>query len=291
MREGVGVQQSLAWVAARFAQRAVEDFFDGGQHREFVIDSLSAIEFAAKAVVASNDVNDLFSLDEDVKLTEAQRMVLDPKLSTDKDRPVGEARAEAMNWLLHKGITISAAEAVRKAGKSLVIDIAAADRLIKARNAAAHLGDIDVRDVDKLARDFLKVCIQLWAGLNHSEDELWGDLAPIADLNYMKETRTPERDAEVRVVRSKRAFHGLGLSGNRRSGLTFADASVRCPACGQKAIITTQPVGSAPPRCIPLGSRELRVEVLDCPVCGLILFGVKQIKWAERANKTQVSTY
>ena len=284
MREGVGVENSLRWVAARFAQRAVEDFFEGSQDREFVIDAATAVEFTAKCVVSRHDVTDLYELIDEAELTPAQRLVLNPRLGTDGDRPIGSVRDDAMAWLLQEGKTISAAEAVRKARKRLEVDVSAGDRLIEARNAAVHLGDVDPRQRDKLARDFIKVIQQLWTGLEHNVTELWGDFASIADAKHMKSDRTPVSDAEVRVVRARRAFFSSGLSGNRRSRLPFVNNPVHCPACGQgSAIVTTQPVGSAPEACLPRSLRDLPVEVLDCPVCGLALFGTKQITWAEHA--------
>lgn len=284
MREGVGVENSLRWVAARFAQRAVGDFFEGSQDREFVIDAAMAVEFAAKSVVCRHDVTDLYELVDGAELTPAQRLVLNPRLGADCDRPIGSVRDDAMAWLLEEGKTISAAEAVRKSRKRLEVDVSAADRLIEARNAAVHLGDVDARQMDKLARDFVKVIRQLWTGLEHNVTEVWGDLVSIADAKYMKSDRTPVSDAEVRVVRARRAFFSAGLSGNRRSRLPFVDNPVHCPACGQGgAILTTQPVGSAPEVCLPLRLRDLPVEVLDCPVCGLALFGTKQITWAAHA--------
>ena len=72
----------------------------------------------------------------------------------------------------------------------------------------------------------------MWIALKGNDTELWGDLVAIADVDYMKADRTAVRDAEVRVVRAKRAFHGSGLSTNRRSGLPFVSDSVRCAAGG-----------------------------------------------------------
>ena len=283
MREGVGVEASLCWVTARFGQRAVTDYFDGGQHREFVIDAAAAVEFAAKAVVARHDADGLYELDDGAELTRAQRLVLNPALGPDKDRPIGSDREDALIWLLQEGKTISASDAVKLAGSRTAVDVSAANRLIQARNSAVHLGDVDSAKVDKIARDFLRVIGQLWIALNRNDTELWGDLVAIAAVNYLKADRTPVRDAEVRVVRAKRSFHGSGLSGNRHSRLPFVSDSVRCPACGHGAILTTQPVGSSPPVCIPDSQRDKPVDVLDCPVCGLALFGMKQIRWAEHA--------
>ncbi|MDP1793669.1 MAG: hypothetical protein Q8K63_05980 [Acidimicrobiales bacterium] len=293
MREGVGVENSLRWVAARFAQRAVEDFFEGSQHREFVIDATTAIEFLAKAIVARHDVTRLYELDDGEELTTAQCLVLNPALGPDSERPVGIDREEALIWLAQQGQTINASKAVKLATNSVTIDVAAADRSINARNAAVHIGDIDAAQVDRLAGDFIKVSMQLWAGLSHHESELWGDLSPIAHPNYMKSDRTPVRDAEVRVVRARRAFYGSGLTGNRRSRLTAGVGDTRCPSCHGRAVVTTQPVGSAPERCIPPSQRELPVEVLDCLICGLVLFGRRQIDWASRsypASQPQDST-
>ncbi len=283
MREGVGVENSLRWVASRFAQRAVVDFFEGSQHREFVIDAAMAVEFLAKAVVARHDVTDLYELDGDEELTHAQRLVLNPALGPGSERLVGSDRVDALTWLVQEGKTVNASDAVKSAARRLKVDVAAADRLITARNAAVHLGDIDSAAIDGLARDFIKTSLQLWAGLSHHESELWGDLIPIAHPNYMKSDRTPIRDAEVRVVRAQRAFYGSGLYGNRRSRLPLDIGETRCPSCRCGAIVTTQPVGSAPEQCIPTSQRELPVEVLDCLVCGLVLFGKKQIEWAIRA--------
>jgi hypothetical protein len=97
------VENSLRWVAARFAQRAVEDFFEARQHREFVIDATMAIEFLAKAVVARDDVTNLYKLDKGQELTTAQRLVLNPALGPASEQPVGTDRDEALAWDLSGG--------------------------------------------------------------------------------------------------------------------------------------------------------------------------------------------
>jgi hypothetical protein len=289
MREGVGVEASLCWVAARFAQRAVEDFFEGSQHREFVIDAAAAVEFAAKAVVARHDVNELYELRKGTELTDAQRLVLNPSLGPDDARPIGEAREAAMQWLLQNGRTISGTKALTLASRRTSIDAKATANLFKARNAAVHLGDIDSLALDGLAHDFLHGCVGLWAGLPRNESDLWGDLAPIADVKFMTSDRTPEDDAKVRVIRSRRHWHASGISANRRSRLDFAEANEQCPSCHQAALVSTQPMGSAPELCVPEHQRQSPVDVLDCPSCGLTLFGTTQIDWARRAYPPHVS--
>ena len=61
-----------------------------------------------------HDVDEFYELDDEAELTPAQRLVLNPTLRPDRDRPIGSDREDAMCWLLKEGKTISAANAVKK---------------------------------------------------------------------------------------------------------------------------------------------------------------------------------
>lgn len=278
MREGIGVEASLRWVSARFAQRAVEDFFERSQDREFVIDAVTAVEFAAKAVVARCDVSRLFKLNKNSVLNDAQLLVLKPVAGTD-DAPTEQLREEALASLLSL-ISISARDAITVANELFPVDLGRATRLIEARNAAVHLGDVDPVVLDELATDFLSVATCLWAGLGREAVEFWGDLNSIANAEHLTSQRSPTLDAKVRVVLARRHWVGSGTAANRRSRLDFGEAGVRCLACGHGAVLSTHPAGSAPERCVPESSKSLPVEILDCPACGLSLFGQVQLDWA-----------
>jgi len=283
VREGVGIESSLRWVSARFAQRALTDFFDGGQQREFVIDAAAAAEFTAKTIVARHDVTALFDPDHR-NFSPAQLHLLDPHDNAGILVHGSPERIKALDGLV-ASITITGLDAAR-AARSLAdieVDLAAASRLFDARNAAIHLGDLDESHADRIARDFLSVVNALWAGVGFNDRALWGDLRSIATPKHLRSSRTPVQDAEVRVARARRDHFSSVISANRRGRLPLADADTRCPACNSPAFTTMQPVGTAPERCIPPTRREQPVEVLDCLVCGLVLYGTKQIEWATHA--------
>jgi hypothetical protein len=49
----MGIEVSLRWLSARFAQRSVEDFFERSQDREFVVDAAVGV-MPILATISSN---------------------------------------------------------------------------------------------------------------------------------------------------------------------------------------------------------------------------------------------
>ena len=243
-----------------------------------MIDAVMAVEFAAKAIVAGHDVSKLFMVTKNSGVTEAQLEILNRGAGT--GAALTEEAHHAGLLLLRQVKSISARNAIAFANRVSRVDVERAERLIDARNAAVHLGDVDSAALDELAADFLAVLGHLWEGVGRDAVECWGDLTAIATANHLTSERAPALDAEVRVVLARRHWFGSGTSANRRSRLDFGKAEVRCPACGHGAVLSTRPAGSAPERCIPESAKSLPVQILDCPACGLSLFGDVQLDWA-----------
>lgn len=287
MREGVGVESSLRWVAGRFAERAVEDFFAGSARREFVIDAASAVEFAAKGVVARHDASKLHDVKDAPPLSDDERYVVAPGRYSDHDRPGVDRWASALEGLLDRA-TIAGRDAAASAARlarthnQLTVDVAAATRLFDARNRAVHIGDIDESQMDRHARDFLKAFTALGAALNAPGGTLFGNLAVIADPRHMKVDRTPKVDTRVQVALAYRRFHYGVVSPARRSALAVAGDTTRCPACGQRAHITVQQPHGVPQHRVSAWERGEPADTLDCLYCGLTLYGQSQISYAQR---------
>lgn len=281
MREGVGIQSSLQWVAARFAQRAVEYFYESSAHREFVIDAAATVEFAAKAVIARHQVTVLFDVKGQPSLSSDQLFVLDPA-GSNQARPSAPAWDEALDRLVEME-TVSLTDAVGRADDfgDLDVDRSAAKRLVVARNRAIHIGDIDQATTDRLGSDFLTVCTSLWEGLSEPLYILWGDLEPIANSQHMRSDRGAKQEAQVRVVLARRHWYSFGaVGGVYRSHLQVTGDTVPCPACQNPAHISFRPTSAAPPECLHQTELDKPVETLECLFCGLTLFGARQIQLA-----------
>lgn len=278
MREGVGVSRSLAWSAQRFAQRALEDFFTFAQLREFVIDSGVAAEFAAKAVVAQEDPARLFDARDQPPLSADQLAIIDPH--SQRVRPGPTVWSCELAALLELQ-TLSASEAIGAAAQLCRVDSGAAQRVLAARNRAAHIGDVDREAVDGHARDFLRVIETLWLATHRPTTELWCDLTPIADARHLRLARGPKAEVEVRVALARRRWSVDLFAAHRRGQLRLdADDLVRCPVCGNGAACGEHSASSAGN--LPVVDENQLVQVLDCLHCGLTIVGAREIRWARR---------
>jgi hypothetical protein len=287
VREGVGIESSLRWVAGRFAERAVEDFFASSARREFLINAAASVEFAAKGVIARHDVPALYVVKDAPPLSDDERYVLTPGSYPDSDRPSTERWASILDGLLDRP-TISGKDAAAVAAKlalvhdQIPVDVAAATRLFNARNRAAHVGDIDEARLDRHAKDFLKSFSALSAALQAPGLTLFGDLVPIANQRHMRAVRSPKVETQVQVVLARRRFRSGAVLPARRSTLRVAGDTTRCPACDQDAHVTTQPPHDVPLQRLPPREHGKPVDTLDCLYCGLTLYGRSQITLSQR---------
>lgn len=273
MREGVGIASSLRWVSQRFAQRALAGFF-AGQWREFLIDVGTAVEHAAKAVIAAHDPVNVIVESQRGQLTDADRAVLHGR-SWAPDTSVA-------NWETAMGhvaamLTIRGSDAVRIAHDdlSVALDVTATVALLNARNAAAHIGDVDIEHLDLHGAVFLAAVELLWpaTGPGVRPVDMWGYLAPIATVDHVRVGRSVERDADVRVVLARQHPLGLGVvAAGRRSRIPI-DGDVTCPACGSSAFRTTVPAVMYAAGLAGTADPDATVDLLDCVVCDLVLRG------------------
>jgi hypothetical protein len=286
VREGVGVESSLRRVAGRFAERAVEDFFAGSERREFVIDAASSVEFAAKGLIARHAAPKLYDVKDSPPLSDDELYVIAPDRYPDRERPGVDQWTSAFNGLLRRTM-IAGRDAAARAAKlamthdHMVVDVAAANRLFDARNAAIHIGDIDESEMNRLAKDFLKAFTGLSAALYAPGVMLFGNLATIANPKHMKVDRSPKVDAHVQVVLAYRRFHFGVARPPRRSALAVAGDTTRCPACDQRAHVTIQQPHDVLQHRVSLRERSKPAETLDCLYCGLTVYGHDQIAYAQ----------
>lgn len=279
MRDGGGAEATFLEVVPRFSQRAVEGYF-AGLAREFTIDAATAVEFAAKAVVARHDVKRLYR--DPTKLGPDHLGLLDPSARPGDAQILGSARSQALDELLAMP-TVSAREAVTWASSRVDIDVAAAIKLLNARNRAVHIGDTELAEIDDLARVFGETVIALSAP-QRSQQRVFGDVAAIANTTCMSSSRSPDVDAHVRVMLARRRWLAMGADRGRRSKLGDPRSVDRCPACDGPAHISVVPPGSAPALCLDSGDTNVPLRALDCLHCGLILYGERQIRVARHAR-------
>jgi hypothetical protein len=276
--QGVGVAPALREVAKRFAQRAVLDLLDSHM-REFAIDAGTAVEFLAKAVVATDDPASLFEIRKDEPpLAWRELAVLNPKLQDGARRrllvhEVQEARVD-----LARRRTISASRAVRDAFRLASINdellIAAAKGVHRRRNACIHWGDEPVGDVGDAADEFVMLADRLWTALHRSRTELWGWATMVAEVSILGRRDSIELDAQMRIGRSQHELAAVGVVGAaRRDTLMGRSPNARCPSCHRRAFVHRQPPGSGPAFLPADSSDGTQVMVLDCLICGLSLWG------------------
>lgn len=271
MREGVGIASSLQWVSQRFAQRALTGFF--AEHwREFLIDAGTAVEHAAKAVIAADNPVRLIVDRQRGQLSEADRAVLSGRSSAPHtsaaDWETSLSRVASMS-------TIRGKDAVRIAHEDLGVelDVAATSDLLHSRNASVHLGDVDIRQLDQHAATLLASANVLWSAVGIRPESMWGYLAPVATVDHVQVHRTVDRDADVRLVLAKQHPYVLGaINSARRSGFLI-DGDLTCPACGAAAFRTTDLAARYSGRIPDNVDPYAMLDILDCLVCDLELLG------------------
>lgn len=273
-------------MAARFAQRAVSDFFAGSARREFLIDAATAVEFMAKAVIAQHDPVALFTSGSS-PLSKDELALLDPPPDHERTPDVDADREAALASVLARQ-TLRGREAVQVAASlaakdnDIIVDVSAARRLFDARNRAIHIGDVDEPQIDGHAKDFLRVFEALTTAAHEIPQVMFGDLYSIADQRHMAVGRSPSVDVRVQVTLAKNRFHYGVVSPARRSRLPVAGDTISCPACRCQAHVTDQPPQSAPPERITGAEFDSTSRTLDCLFCGLTLYGQRQITRAQR---------
>jgi hypothetical protein len=270
MKDGVGIAKSLHAEAARFAQRATSEFF-GRQYIAFVIDAGTAMEHLAKAVVADADPLRLFTKVDREGFDAAERRVI---CGGSEPPPTWNELLRVVGSIASKH-TISADSAIRLASKTLpnAVNRGAAKRVSAARNAAVHAGEAPpLSEIDSVVADWFDVMTRL--GVRRHPAQLWGNWAPVATLDHLRTTRSPNVDAEVRVRQAYDSRSGLAIDNARRGRINIEEAhlTVRCPACRGHAAITME-TSSMVPDYLQSAATEDPVRILDCLYCGLTLYG------------------
>lgn len=271
MEHGLGIVTELRQVGQRFAQRAVADVLDG-HRREFVIDAGSTIEFLAKAVVGQDDPVEVIKPTARSRVTEHERALL---LAPHHRQSILTHRyAAAARNQLSKRQTISALCAIERAAARLGDSAfeSAAKGIWRSRNAAVHLGHDPGPDLHERADWFVQAAETLWCVLGRNTVELWGWAVDVAELGVLGRAGHPRERARARVARARLREAELGTATLRRRSLLHRIPETRCPVCEADAFLTPAQASEA-----PLGVREPHlyaepVRVLDCLICGLVLW-------------------
>lgn len=273
MRERVGIAPSLRWVSQRFAQRTLVGFF-AEQWREFLIDAGTAVEHAAKAVVAKDDPTRLFTESDQANLTDAQLVVLRGRATSPNIAVADWDLAVAQLAAKH---TIGARAAVQFAfelcgGRDDKVD---ANQILNVRNAAVHLGDLNVALIDDAAAALVRSLSAVWpsTGGGIRPSDMWGYLAPVATVDHVTTSRGSRHDAEVKIVLARQRALNVGqVAAHRRRQLSDHRGDATCPACGSAASRDAVPAATyatSNARADP----HATVDVFDCLVFDLSLRG------------------
>jgi hypothetical protein len=271
MRQGTGLSLSLVWASSASAQRAV-DAFCYPRDRTAAIEAGAALEYAAKAVVVHLvGPHEIFLTRR--MLTEAELWVAGDHVLRAGEPPKPEEIAAARRALL-KLKTIDPRAAVDRA--LTLVDEAkhqhirgAAKLVVDARNAAAHLGDIDV-PVGGLADAFVTAVEAMWA-LIPAASGSWGLFSDVARVGTLGRRDSWQQDKAIRLAQARDRFHGMGTIFVRRSHSVAGLHDVQCAVCHSAAYYN--PVSRDPSPPVVPRAEDDSVALLDCVVCGLTLWG------------------
>lgn len=150
---------------------------------------------------------------------------------------------------------------------------AAANRVVEARNAAVHLGDVEV-SVGDLADAFVVAMNALWDLAPAGSSARWGLYREVARVGVLGRRDDWVQDKAIRLAQAHEQLHTMATTFSRRSLIPGVEElqEVPCPVCKGRAFLnpaTHQPS----PAYIPRSAPDSTVAVLDCLTCGLTLWG------------------
>jgi hypothetical protein len=271
MKHGTGLSLSLMWASGASAQRAVDDFCY--ERDRAATESGAALEYAAKMVVADLiGPRDVFT--GRPALSEAELWVAGDHAARSSSPPPPDDVAAARASLLDRH-SITPDAAVTKALKRIEPSHrpairSAATTVIRARNAAVHLGDFDV-PLPELADAFVIALEAMWRLVPAAASGQWGVFREVAKVGVLGRRDTWERDKAIRLAQARERFYSMGTIFVQRSNQIAGRYETRCAVCNSGAFYdpaSRQPSPSLVPR-----APDDTVAVIDCLVCGLTLWG------------------
>ncbi|MGR6973202.1 hypothetical protein ACU639_27050 [Streptomyces cynarae] len=261
--------------AGKAAFKALEDH-GRGEYDEFALHGGVAVERLAKAVLVKKNPAYLVEMrngNSDLLLYFGGDLELEP----DKVRTVG------------------AKEAIQRLRRLKVLPPdPQLDRLIDLRNGTAHtsIGD----EAKTLLPTFAETISLLLRAARVAVQRFWGRWTSAISAAVDKQHSEVQRDVAIRIRQARHLFEDRfkGLpDGTKERAIEEAREAVKaitisekddkivmvistlpCPACGADTHVKLTPLNST------ATSVEVRVDLLDCPLCGLHLTGPEEIKAA-----------
>jgi hypothetical protein len=142
--------------------------------------------------------------------------------------------------------------------------------VIRARNAAVHLGDTDV-PTGELADSFVTAVEAVWSLIPAAASGQWGLFREVAKVGTLGRRETWQQDKAIRLAQARDRFHSMGTIFVHRHNSIVGLHEVNCTICHSAAYYDPASRQPSPP-VVPRAADD-SISLLDCIVCGLTLWG------------------